>query len=256
MSLEYIRLIWEGVSRKRWRPGYWKIYSYFKSNNLPRFEETLCSLRYFGSHACMHLLASRWKFDKLPFLFWFHLLTVKTNCSWLSERCRVRISSLPRCINSQSSARRTNIFFFSLMFLFNRTGTSSKRRDCTLSEKREEQKVISLFKLSHKVHINYTGRSYALSYRIGRSYYVTWHVTLLTYISFLMYIFLSQANWDEHCTNVSSALHDVLKASQWESKAVPPDHLQVICLNPKTSKICLLIFPSCSETFLLDKMVF
>ena len=116
MSLEYIRLIWEGVSRKRWRPGYWKIYSDFKSNNLPRFEETLCSLRYFGSHACMHLLASRWKFDKLPFLFWFHLLTVKTNCSWLSERCRVRISSLPRCINSQSSARRTNIFFFHWCF--------------------------------------------------------------------------------------------------------------------------------------------
>lgn len=145
----------------------------------------------------------------------------ETNCSWLSV--------LPRCINSQSSARRADIFFFfNWCLLFTRTGTSSKRRDCTLSEKSVEQKVISLFKLSHKVHTNYTGRSYALSYRIGRNYYVTWHVTLLTYISFLMYIFLSQANWDEHCTNVSSALHDVLKASQWESKAVPPDHLQVM----------------------------
>ncbi|CAH3122935.1 unnamed protein product [Pocillopora meandrina] len=39
----------------------------------------------------------------------------------------------------------------------------------------------------------------------------------------------SQANWDENCTNVSSALHDVLKAWQWESKAVPPDHLQKLC---------------------------
>ena len=106
----------------------------------------------------------------------------ETNCSWLSV--------LPRCINSQSSARRADIFFFfNWCLLFTRTVTSSKRRDCTLSEKSKEQKVISLFKLSHKVHTNYTGRSYALSYRIGRNYYVTWHVTLLTYISFLMYIF-------------------------------------------------------------------
>ena len=197
----------------------------------------------------MHLIASQWKFDKFPFLFWFHLLTVKP----IAADCQ----SFPGALTPKVPRDAlTSFFFFNWCLLFTRTGTSSKRRDCTLSEKSVEQKVISLFKLSRKVHTNYTGRSYALSYRIGRSYYVTWLVTLLTYISFLMYIFLSQANWDEHCTNVSSALHDVLKASQWESKAVPPDHLQVICLNPKTSKICLLIFPSCSETFLLDKMVF
>jgi len=39
----------------------------------------------------------------------------------------------------------------------------------------------------------------------------------------------SQANWDEHCMNVSSALHHVLKAWQCDSKAVPPEQLQKLC---------------------------
>ncbi|KAJ7336610.1 Mediator of RNA polymerase II transcription subunit 24 [Desmophyllum pertusum] len=39
----------------------------------------------------------------------------------------------------------------------------------------------------------------------------------------------SQANWDEHCMNVSSALHHVLKAWQCDTKAVPPDQLQKLC---------------------------
>lgn len=42
-----------------------------------------------------------------------------------------------------------------------------------------------------------------------------------------LYLFRSQANWDEHCMNVSSALHHVLKAWQCDSKAVPPEQLQV-----------------------------
>lgn len=46
-------------------------------------------------------------------------------------------------------------------------------------------------------------------------------------VSMFLYLFRSQANWDEHCTNVSSALHHVLKAWQCDSKAVPPEQLQV-----------------------------
>ncbi|XP_073238709.1 mediator of RNA polymerase II transcription subunit 24-like [Porites lutea] len=33
----------------------------------------------------------------------------------------------------------------------------------------------------------------------------------------------SQVNWDEHCVNVANAMHHVMKACQWESKAVTPD---------------------------------
>ncbi|KAL9983787.1 hypothetical protein ACROYT_G006017 [Oculina patagonica] len=39
----------------------------------------------------------------------------------------------------------------------------------------------------------------------------------------------SQANWDEHCMNVSNALHHVLKAWQCNSQAVPPEQLQKLC---------------------------
>lgn len=125
----------------------------------------------------MHLIASQWKFDKFPFLFWFHLLTVKP----IAADCQ----SFPGALTPKVPRDAlTSFFFFNWCLLFTRTGASSKRRDCTLSEKSVEQKVISLFKLSHKVHTNYTGRSYALSYWIGRNYYVTWHVTLLTYFHF------------------------------------------------------------------------
>ena len=40
-------------------------------------------------------------------------------------------------------------------------------------------------------------------------------------------MFPSQVNWDEHCLNVSNAMHQVMKACQCDSKAVPPDQLQV-----------------------------
>ena len=46
-----------------------------------------------------------------------------------------------------------------------------------------------------------------------------------------LYLFRSQANWDEHCMNVSSALHHVLKAWQCDSKAVPPEQLQVTLVH-------------------------
>ncbi|XP_015753279.1 PREDICTED: mediator of RNA polymerase II transcription subunit 24-like [Acropora digitifera] len=39
----------------------------------------------------------------------------------------------------------------------------------------------------------------------------------------------SQVNWDEHCMNVSNAMHQVMKAFQCDSKAVPPDQLQKLC---------------------------
>ena len=57
-----------------------------------------------------------------------------------------------------------------------------------------------------------------------------WLLHLIS-LSIFMYLFPSQANWDEHCMNVSSALHHVLKAWQCDTKAVPPDQLQVMLVH-------------------------
>ena len=48
--------------------------------------------------------------------------------------------------------------------------------------------------------------------------------------NFSLLLFVSQVNWDEHCVNVANAMHHVMKACQWESKAATPDpdELQVL----------------------------
>ena len=49
-------------------------------------------------------------------------------------------------------------------------------------------------------------------------------------LNFSFLLLVSQVNWDEHCVNVANAMHHVMKACQWEAKAVTPDHdeLQVL----------------------------